>query len=88
VIFVSGDVIVRGTRLVSGQFLWNELYKYVVCEHCLRSLETAEEMIDSYPPLSLSNPECCPATPEQYAVCPHCQVNIPHTLSKRVLGVR
>ncbi|KAG8134159.1 putative SET and MYND domain-containing protein [Naja naja] len=39
----KGDMIFVEKPVVSAQFLWNALYKYRACDHCLRALETAEE---------------------------------------------
>ena len=42
--FREGELIFEEKPLICGQFLWNSLYKYTACSHCLRSLETAEQM--------------------------------------------
>ncbi|CAL1526150.1 unnamed protein product [Lymnaea stagnalis] len=76
-IFQKGDVIFEEKPLVSAQFSWNELYKYLACEYCLRSLETAEEMakrLTNNPGLSLPYPECCDLDTSQFAQCPDCQI--------------
>lgn len=39
-----GDQIVVERPLICCQFPWNRLYKYTACDHCLKSMETAEDM--------------------------------------------
>ncbi|KAL3863353.1 hypothetical protein ACJMK2_005112 [Sinanodonta woodiana] len=73
----EGEVIFEEHPVVSTQFLWNEMYKYLACEYCLQSLETAEEMsrrLTENPALDLPYQECCEARPSEHVVCPDCQV--------------
>ena len=78
----EGEVIFEEHPVVSTQFLWNEMYKYLACEYCLQSLETAEEMsrrLTENPALDLPYQECCEARPSEHVVCPDCQVSIRST---------
>jgi len=73
----EGESLFEETPIVSAQFLWNQLYKYAACDHCLRSLETAQGMcrrLTNNPSLELPHPECCPVDDSAYVSCPHCQV--------------
>ncbi|BFY98011.1 hypothetical protein BsWGS_01051 [Bradybaena similaris] len=75
--FKKGDVLFEEKPLVCAQFSWNELYKYLACEFCLKSLESAEEMVRrlaNNQGLSLPHPECCEVDPSAFTQCPHCQV--------------
>lgn len=77
--FKKGDVLFEEKPLVSAQFSWNELYKYLACEFCLKSLESAEEMVRrlaNNQGLSLPHPECCDVDPSAFTQCPNCQVFI------------
>ncbi|KAK2192875.1 hypothetical protein NP493_21g07016 [Ridgeia piscesae] len=72
----EGESLFEETPIVSAQFLWNKLYKYAACDHCLRSLETAQGMcrrLTNNPSLELPHPECCPVDDSAYVSCPHCQ---------------
>lgn len=40
----QGDLIFEEEPFVSAQFSWNKLCKYLACDYCMKSLETAEEM--------------------------------------------
>ncbi|XP_070539740.1 protein-lysine N-trimethyltransferase SMYD5-like isoform X2 [Ptychodera flava] len=74
--FKKGDVIFKEKPLVCSQFLWNEFYKYLACEHCMKSLETSQAMasrLSANPLLVLPHPECCEVNKEQQVVCPACQ---------------
>ncbi|XP_066574452.1 protein-lysine N-trimethyltransferase SMYD5 [Amia ocellicauda] len=73
----KGETIFVERPLVSAQFLWNALYKYRACEHCLRSLETAEEnarRLSGKAGLMLPYPEQCRVRLDLQQACPHCQV--------------
>ena len=40
---IAQDVVLFDEKpLVCAQFIWNALYKYLACDHCLKSLETAQ----------------------------------------------
>ncbi|XP_059173107.1 histone-lysine N-trimethyltransferase SMYD5-like [Physella acuta] len=74
--FQKGDTLFEEKPLVCAQFSWNELYKYLACEYCLRSLESAEDMVKrltTNPSLTLPHPECCQVDPSKYAACPQCK---------------
>ncbi|XP_063963551.1 histone-lysine N-trimethyltransferase SMYD5-like [Lytechinus pictus] len=73
----AGTVLFEEKPLVCAQFLWNEFYNYEACEHCLRSMENAEEMarrLSANPSLVLPYTECCKVKKENFVHCPHCQV--------------
>ncbi|XP_051894558.1 histone-lysine N-trimethyltransferase SMYD5 isoform X1 [Pristis pectinata] len=73
----KGETIFVEQPLVSAQFLWNALYKYRACDHCMRSLETAEEnsrRLSGNPSLNLPHPEQCTVRKELFDTCPMCQV--------------
>ncbi|XP_032891637.1 SET and MYND domain-containing protein 5 [Amblyraja radiata] len=73
----KGETIFVEKPLVSAQFLWNALYKYKACDHCMSSLETAEEnsrRLSGNPGLSLPHPEQCTVRKELLHYCPMCQV--------------
>lgn len=75
--FKADEVVFTETPLVSCQFLWNALYKYVACNHCMKSLETAEEMcrrLAGNTGIELPFPECCEVHPENHVRCEQCQV--------------
>eukprot|EP01137_Pigoraptor_chileana_P021757 Opistho-2@85852 len=44
--FKEGEDIFTEQPLVSAQFLWNELYGYAACHHCMRSLESPARMAE------------------------------------------
>ncbi|XP_076469749.1 protein-lysine N-trimethyltransferase SMYD5-like [Babylonia areolata] len=74
--FQIGEVILKEKPVVSVQFLWNAMYKYAACKHCIRSLETAQDnarRLSSNPSLELPHPECCTVDTSTYVSCPHCQ---------------
>ncbi|XP_032094190.1 SET and MYND domain-containing protein 5 [Thamnophis elegans] len=72
----KGDTIFVEKPVVSAQFLWNALYKYRACDHCLRALEIAEEnaqrLLGRFQPLP--HPEKCSIRKELHQGCPNCQV--------------
>lgn len=78
--FTKGDVIFEEKPLVCVQFVWNAEYKYRACDHCLRSLESAQDMarrLSGDPSLELPYVEkCCEVSKcQQFIVtCPRCQV--------------
>ena len=80
--FAEEESLFEESPVVCAQFLWNELYKYSACSHCLKSLETAEAMcrrLTNNPSLVLPHPECCPVDESTYVTCPHCQVLWPRS---------
>ncbi|XP_053258103.1 histone-lysine N-trimethyltransferase SMYD5 [Podarcis raffonei] len=72
----KGETIFVEKPVVSAQFLWNALYKYRACDHCLRALETAEENAQRLlgKPQALPHPEQCSIRKELHQHCPACQV--------------
>ncbi|XP_078530609.1 protein-lysine N-trimethyltransferase SMYD5 [Lissotriton helveticus] len=73
----KGETIFKEKPLVSAQFLWNALYRYRACDHCLRALETAEEnarRLSGNAFLVLPHPEQCQIRRDLHQVCPNCQV--------------
>ena len=79
--FKEGDQIFTEKPIVASQFLWNALYKYVACEHCLKSMETAQEMAERLSGnrgLELPHPECCETlkTKDLISNCLACQVQL------------
>ncbi|XP_018584328.1 protein-lysine N-trimethyltransferase SMYD5 isoform X1 [Scleropages formosus] len=73
----KGETIFVERPVVCAQFLWNSLYKYRACDHCMRSLETAEEnarRLSGLSGLSLPYPDQCQVRPELHQCCPQCQV--------------
>ncbi|XP_071982530.1 protein-lysine N-trimethyltransferase SMYD5 [Engystomops pustulosus] len=74
----KGDTIFQEKPLVSSQFQWNALYRYRACDHCLRSLETAEEnaqRLSGNVHITLPNPELCAVQNGLHQQCPQCQVS-------------
>ncbi|XP_066428979.1 histone-lysine N-trimethyltransferase SMYD5 [Eleutherodactylus coqui] len=74
----KGDVIFQEKPLVSSQFQWNALYRYRACDHCLRSLETAEEnarRLSANVHVTLPYPELCTVQNGLHQQCPQCQVS-------------
>ncbi len=58
----EGDVILSEKPLACCQFSWNSIYKYVACNHCMKSLETAEEMarrLAGNREIIIPHKECC-----------------------------
>lgn len=75
--FCSGDVIFTEKPVVSCQFSWNKLYKYLACDHCMKSLETAEDVsrrLCQDESIVLPHPECCEVNRPQHVTCPYCDV--------------
>ncbi|XP_046386684.1 histone-lysine N-trimethyltransferase SMYD5 [Ischnura elegans] len=73
----NGDIIMQEKPLVCCQFSWNAAYKYLACDHCLRSLETTEENVrrlTGNPNISLPYPECCPTVIESHTKCNSCGI--------------
>ncbi|KAM9329055.1 protein-lysine N-trimethyltransferase SMYD5 [Gastrophryne carolinensis] len=73
----KGETIFQEKPLVSSQFQWNALYRYRACDHCLRSLETAEQnaqRLSGNPHLTLPYPELCTIQNGLHQQCPECQV--------------
>ncbi|XP_060103236.1 histone-lysine N-trimethyltransferase SMYD5 [Heteronotia binoei] len=72
----KGETIFVEKPVVSAQFLWNALYKYKACDHCLRALETAEEnaqrLLGRFQ--ALPHPEQCGIHKDLHQICPSCQV--------------
>ena len=73
------DTIFAEVPLMSCQFAWNREYKYLACEFCLRSLETAQDMairLANNPGIELPlTSECCESRPETYVSCDGCGVS-------------
>ncbi|XP_064428386.1 histone-lysine N-trimethyltransferase SMYD5 isoform X4 [Mirounga angustirostris] len=73
----KGETIFVERPLVAAQFLWNALYRYRACDHCLRALEKAEEnaqRLTGKPGQVLPHPELCAVRKDLHQNCPHCQV--------------
>ncbi|XP_042326120.1 SET and MYND domain-containing protein 5 isoform X2 [Sceloporus undulatus] len=72
----KGETIFVEKPVVAAQFLWNALYKYRACDHCLRALETAEEnaqrLLGRFQ--VLPHPEQCGIRKDLHQHCPSCQV--------------
>ncbi|CAI9579400.1 unnamed protein product [Staurois parvus] len=74
----KGETIFQERPLVSSQFQWNALYRYRACDHCLRSLETAEEnakRLSGNAHVNLPYPELCTIQNGLHQQCPDCQVS-------------
>merc|ERR1712129_131569 len=77
-LFATRDFEERATLfeekpLVSCQFLWNKLYQYRACDHCMQPLETAEENVrrlSNVPIVSLPHPDCCKTDKTVHTECP------------------
>ncbi|RMB88726.1 hypothetical protein DUI87_34902 [Hirundo rustica rustica] len=72
----QGETIFVERPVVSSQFLWNALYNYRACDHCLRALETAEENAQRLlgkSSLVLPHPEQCSIRKDLHQQCPRCQ---------------
>lgn len=77
--FKKSDFIFEESPLICAQFAWNMRYKYTACDHCLRSLESAQEMarrLSGNTELQLPYPECCEVAKCRtlQVTCPQCQV--------------
>uniref|UniRef100_A0A8D1IXV7 Protein-lysine N-trimethyltransferase SMYD5 n=1 Tax=Sus scrofa TaxID=9823 RepID=A0A8D1IXV7_PIG len=73
----KGETIFVEQPLVAAQFLWNALYRYRACDHCLRALEKAEEnaqRLTGKPGQVLPHPDLCTVRKDLHQNCPHCQV--------------
>ncbi|XP_062839707.1 histone-lysine N-trimethyltransferase SMYD5 isoform X1 [Anolis carolinensis] len=72
----KGETIFVEKPVVASQFLWNAMYKYRACDHCLRALETAEEnaqrLLGRFQ--VLPRPEQCGIRKDLHQHCPSCQV--------------
>ena len=76
--YAEGDIIFVERPLVSAQFAWNAAYKYLACNHCMRSLETAEQMVrrlTGNASLALPHADCCSVQPSEHVVCHYCSVS-------------
>lgn len=77
--YKEGETVFAEAPLMSCQFAWNREYKYLACEFCLRSLETAQDMasrLGNQPGIDLPlATECCESRPDTYAYCDDCQVS-------------
>ncbi|KAM6135880.1 LOW QUALITY PROTEIN: protein-lysine N-trimethyltransferase SMYD5 [Phoenicopterus ruber ruber] len=72
----KGETVFVERPVVSSQFLWNALYNYRACDHCLRALETAEENAQRLlgkSSLVLPHPEQCSIRKDLHQQC-RCQV--------------
>ena len=83
--FKAGDLIFEENPVACAQFSWNTLYKYTACDHCMRSLETAQEMarrLSGNSDLQLPHPECCEIARSRASQvsCPRCQVGLSRKL--------
>lgn len=78
--FREGEALFEEQPLVCAQFSWNALYKYLACGHCMKSLETSEEMarrLSGNPSLELPYAaQCCEITRSGKlpVPCAQCQV--------------
>lgn len=76
--FAEGEVIFTERPLVSAQFAWNAAYRYLACDHCMRSLETAEQMahrLTGNSSLALQYSDCCSVRPSEHVLCHCCSVS-------------
>jgi SET and MYND domain-containing protein 5 len=79
--FSAGDVIFAESPLVSAQFVWNATCRYLACNHCMRSLETAEQMcqrLSGKTSLELPHLECCNVNTDSHVTCLNCGVSVLH----------
>jgi hypothetical protein len=86
--FAAGEIIFVERPLVSSQFAWNAACGYKACDHCLRSLETAEQMcrrLSGKVSFELPHPECCEVRPFEHVTCLNCAVSIENTLFAELL---
>jgi hypothetical protein len=75
--------------LVSSQFAWNAACGYKACDHCLRSLETAEQMcrrLSGKVSFELPHPECCEVRPFEHVTCLNCAVSTQYMLLCELLS--
>jgi len=83
--YAEGDIIFVERPLVCAQFAWNAAYKYLACDHCMRSLETAEQMVrrlTGNASRTLPHADCCSVQPSEHVVCHHCSVSYTLYFSK------
>jgi len=76
--FAEGEVIFSERPLVSAQFAWNAAYRYSACDHCMRSLETAEQMarrLTGNAAVALAYSDCCSVRPSEHVSCHYCSVS-------------
>lgn len=74
----ADTVLFEEAPLVSAQFSWNYTYGYLVCEYCLKPLETAETNVRRLAndfSISLPYIECCPVQEQLsgHTKCPDCR---------------
>jgi len=75
--YQEDDIIFEEQPLVSCQFLWNSMYGYKSCDHCLKPLETAEQNVQrlaARSDIQLPYPECCNTTPQHHVKCGQCDI--------------
>jgi len=76
----NGDVILSEQPLVASQLSWNQQYNYTACNHCMKSLETAQNMgrrLAANYEISLPHlTSCCMSTQQQSLIhkCLGCDV--------------
>ncbi|XP_074659216.1 protein-lysine N-trimethyltransferase SMYD5-like [Tubulanus polymorphus] len=73
----NGSTIFEEQPLISSQYLWNAFYNYTACDHCMKSLETAESMarrLTANHGLELPYKQCCETNPNNHVSCPACRV--------------
>ena len=77
----KGELILSEIPLVSAQHDWNRFYKYRACHHCMRPLESAQEMarrLTGIPQLELPHYQtCAPSNVQSIVHCPKCGVSQP-----------
>jgi len=76
--YAEGEVIFIEQPLVSAQFAWNAEYRYLACDYCMRSLETAEYMarrLTGNTSFTLPHSECCSVRPSEHVLCHYCSVS-------------
>jgi len=76
--YEEGEVIFSERPLVSAQFAWNAAYRYLACDYCMRSLETAEQMgrrLTGNASLVLPHSQCCSVQPSEHVYCHCCSVS-------------
>jgi len=79
--YAEGEVIFAEQPLVCAQFAWNAAYRYLACDHCMRSMETAEQMsrrLTGNTSFTLPHSECCNVRPFEHVFCHHCAVSYAH----------
>ena len=76
--YAEGEIIFTEQPLVSAQFAWNAAYRYLACDHCMQSLETAEQMarrLTANVSVVLPHSECCSVRPGEHVSCHYCSVS-------------